>query len=283
MKPVTSGYSFWGIACLENCYIKMFQSPHVIDLDDVHHAQILHCDNNVPELYIEHTACTDLNQMNAEIPVNLQTYVSPLETTIFLNATLMFDPDYIPETKVTPSHPNVSMDTGSIIGEVTTVKTEKEIKAEPEEIINDILTKHSPQCQLRVQITNIVSLQSASNSPPTTDSYSTESTIVGGTITPPAYALDVSSGILPSMTGDNISIGDSLSGLQDATIVIQPTPDETEITTDNDPNSQDVTLPQLYLEDVTAAQDATKECNDASISGASKSLQDETISSKSRF
>ena len=58
--------------------------PPLINLDDVQQARILHCDNNVPEMYIEHVTRTELNQHNAEVPVNLQTFVSPMDTTVFL-------------------------------------------------------------------------------------------------------------------------------------------------------------------------------------------------------
>ena len=64
-----------------------------------------------------------------EVPVNLQTFVSPTDTTVFLNATpTILDPDYIPETKVSISQQNLSTDTSSIIREISTVKTEAEIK-----------------------------------------------------------------------------------------------------------------------------------------------------------
>ena len=53
----------------------------VINLDDVQAARVLHCDYNILELYIEHVDRTDLNASNIQIPVNLQSYVSPTDTT----------------------------------------------------------------------------------------------------------------------------------------------------------------------------------------------------------
>ena len=50
--------------------------PPPLNLDDVHWARILHCDNQVPEMYIEHVQRTDLNQHNVEVLVNLQTCVT---------------------------------------------------------------------------------------------------------------------------------------------------------------------------------------------------------------
>ena len=55
--------------------------PAMINLDEVQAARILKCDNNIPELYLEHVNRTDLNAANVEIPVNLQSYVSPSDTT----------------------------------------------------------------------------------------------------------------------------------------------------------------------------------------------------------
>ena len=160
----------------------------------MHRARIIHCDNTVPELYIEHAACTSLNQANVEVSVNLQTYVSPTDTTVFLNPKpLILDPDYIPDTIVAMAQANDTLDTTLIIGEYSTIKTEDEIKTEPEEIIKDILERHSPQCKLQVQISNIVSLNRGDESPVPTEGYSTESTTVARVSTPPAYALDASS------------------------------------------------------------------------------------------
>ena len=57
--------------------------PAPLNLTDVHQARLLHCDNNIPKMYIEHVQCTELNQHNIEIPVNLQTFISPLDRTVF--------------------------------------------------------------------------------------------------------------------------------------------------------------------------------------------------------
>ena len=115
----------------------------------MHRARIIHCDNTVPELYIEHAARIALNQANVKVPVNLQTYVSPTDTTVFLNPKpSILDPDYILDTIVAMAQINDTLDMTSIIGEYSTIKTEDEIKTEPEEIIKDILNHHSPQCEL---------------------------------------------------------------------------------------------------------------------------------------
>ena len=185
--------------------------PAPIDLDDIHQARLLHCDNNVPEMYIEHVQCTELNQHNVEVPVNLQTFISPLDKTVFLQKnTTLFDPDYNPEQSGGPSGLNITQDTtSSVIGEYSVtgqVKQEPEIKNEPIMTVGSVLTENSPHCQLRIQISNIISVQNPSRTPMPTDDYSTDSTIQGGIVTPPAYPLDSTSETKTSLdTSDNNS------------------------------------------------------------------------------
>ena len=66
------------------------------------------------------------------------------------------------------------------------------IKREPVESVSEILTSHSPECELRMQITNIISLR-GDHSPTDTAEYSTDSTIMEGTLTPQAHLLNSSS------------------------------------------------------------------------------------------
>ena len=184
--------------------------PAPLDLTHVHQARLLHCDNNVPEMYIDHVQCTELNQHNVEIPVNLQTFVSPLDRTVFLqpNSTL-FDPDYFPEQSVSPST-NLTQDTNtSIISEYSVtnqVKQEPQIKTEPELMVGSVLAEHSPSCQLRLQISNIISVQNLPKTPTSTEDYSTDSTIQGDIITLPAYPLDTTTD-----TRTNLDINDTAS------------------------------------------------------------------------
>ena len=108
------------------------------------------------------------------------------------NPTLL-DPDYFPEQSVSPST-NLTQDTNtSIIGEYSVtnqVKHEPQIKTEPEPTVGSVLAEHSPSCQIRLQISNIISVQNLPKTPTSTEDYSTDSTIQGGIITPPAYPLD---------------------------------------------------------------------------------------------
>ena len=164
--------------------------PAPIDLDDVQAARILHCNNNVPEMYIEHATRTELNQHNVEVPINLQTFVSPMDTTVFLGTTpTVFDLDYIPDQKIDPSEPSLSQEhivqpTGEYIA-IDTVKSESDIKSEPLESVEQIMAQHSPQCQLWIQISNVISVPDVIRTPSPTDEYSTDSTIQAGIITPP--------------------------------------------------------------------------------------------------
>ena len=171
--------------------INVSTPPNVIDLGDIQCARIIHCDNTVPKMFIEHAPSTDFNQYNMEVPVNLQMFVSPMDTTVFLNKTpRLFDPDYNLEQKVDPTYIITSANMSVLIGEYTSVKTEGEIKTKPLDNIRDILSQHSPECQLRMQIGNIVSLRNTSRTPTQIDGFSTESTIVCSVKTPPAHALD---------------------------------------------------------------------------------------------
>ena len=67
-----------------------------INVEDVQAARILRCDNNIPELYLKHVDRTELNASNIEIPVNLQSYMSPMDTTCILSKQpSIFDENYI--------------------------------------------------------------------------------------------------------------------------------------------------------------------------------------------
>ena len=70
---------------------------------------------------------------------------------------------------------------GSTLGEVSFPAL---VKKEVPDNLEDLITQHSPECELRVHITNIVSLQHTNQSPASTEDYSTYSTIVGGVKTP---------------------------------------------------------------------------------------------------
>ena len=62
----------------------------------------------------------------------------------------------------------------SILGsEVSEVTFTVPVKQEVPDNLEDLITQHSPECELRVHITNIVSLQHNSQSPPSTEDYST--------------------------------------------------------------------------------------------------------------
>ena len=77
----------------------------------------------------------------------------------------VFDTNFLPEPKTeSPMTGYVLNETlGSSLGEITFPAPGYHVKIEPpeyEETVGDILTKHSPGCKLRVEISNIVSLAS---------------------------------------------------------------------------------------------------------------------------
>ena len=152
---------------------------------------------HVPEMYIEHVLCTDLNQHNVEVPVNLQTYVSPMDRTIFFQEKpTLFDADYEPPQDDTHTGSSTGNTLTAVIGEVSLteqVKQESDIKIEPPETDTTILAGHSPQCQLRLEISKVITMQQPTRTPKPTDEYSTDSMIQGGIVTLPAHHLDSTS------------------------------------------------------------------------------------------
>ena len=77
--------------------------PAPIVLEDIQEARLLHCDHNIPELYLKHVRQTTFNTSNVNIVDNLQTFVSPLDTTVILGtSTTVFDPDFVPENDIKP-------------------------------------------------------------------------------------------------------------------------------------------------------------------------------------
>ena len=215
----------------------------MINLEDVQATRTLHCDNNIPKLYLEHVDRTELNASNAEILVNLQSYVSPTDTTHVLSTKpSIFDESYIatkglePKTEPDLQHNlncTITESMGSALGEV--MFPAPIVKHEHADNLKDLITQHSPQCELHMHITNIVSLQHPNESPASTENYSTDSTIIGGVCTPQAHLLlnlslsvassqDVTVPPLQDVTYDTLQAQStmdkpwSMSGSQDLTI-----------------------------------------------------------------
>ena len=164
-------------------------------LDEIREARILHCDHNIPELYLEHAQRTTFNANNVNVPINLQTYVSSTDTTWILGTIpTILDPDYLPPgfIKSDPIEPSGMQGSMSLSKDTdVTSYLQTTIKCEPAESMTEILDSHSPQCKLRMQITNIISLRQE-YSPTDNTEYSTDSTIVGGILTPQAHVLNSS-------------------------------------------------------------------------------------------
>ena len=67
-----------------------------VNIDDIQAARILHRDPNLMEMYIEHAVSTDFNTQNTNIVRNVQTFLSPSDTTTILpSVPMVFDMDYI--------------------------------------------------------------------------------------------------------------------------------------------------------------------------------------------
>ena len=65
------------------------------------------------------------------------------------------------------------------------------IKSKPAQSESEILQTHAPDCELHMQISNIISLRQ-DHSPTDTAEYSMDPTIIGGTVTPQAHLLNSS-------------------------------------------------------------------------------------------
>ena len=69
--------------------------PALVDLNEIHEAHVLYSDNSTPKMYIKHAKCTDFNRSNIHVPENLQSFISPMDTTVFLPTTSsIFDDSY---------------------------------------------------------------------------------------------------------------------------------------------------------------------------------------------
>ena len=161
----------------DNLFGKLLQKPvqlnsEPIDLDEIHKTRILHREHNLMEMFIEHAEATDMNAQNVNVVRNVPDYISPMDTTTILSTKrTIFDEDYLPEMKVEdPDIRNTNYvlneTIGSSMGEIVfpapTVKIET-MDFDDQDIANTILTEHSPQCQLHLRISNIISIRSNSH------------------------------------------------------------------------------------------------------------------------
>ena len=228
-----------------------------VNIDEIQAARVLHRDANLMEMYIEHAASTELNISNLNIVRNVETFISPSDTTTILPTTkTVFDTDYLPESKVEPDVLDQNMmftiteSMGSALGEISFPST---IKDEPTDTVGQVLTTHSPTCELRCGLEN--KLQTMLNtrcdgmepeSSLTTEyssqtmEYSSDETIL---VTPPR----------PTVDGQNLQ--DSRTVLQDIMPDQLDSCDhgvrvEGEVSVDCS-NSQDITNTESCLQDIT--------------------------------
>ena len=136
--------------------------PPQINLEELHAARRLYRDPNLLEMYIEHAGSSALNAVNTQIVRPETTYISATDITKILpSKPSLFDTDYIPEVKVEPQDEGIissftlTESLGSNLGEIVFPVPVKQKMAET---VENILTTHSPTCQLRLQITDIYSI-----------------------------------------------------------------------------------------------------------------------------
>ena len=160
-----------------------------LNINEIQTARILHQDTNLMEMYIEHATSSELNVSNENIVRNVQTFLSPSDTTRILPANpTVFDPDYLPDSKIEPDVLDqntmfmVTESMGSHLGEISFPSI---IKDEPVETLEEVLTTHTPSCQLRCgleqQLKTLTSTHSGSSTEPEpsqTMDYSSDETIV---------------------------------------------------------------------------------------------------------
>ena len=157
--------------------------PPPINLDEIQMARQLHRDPNLMEMYIVHTESSELNRQNVNIVRQEQTFIAASDTTRILpNEPTVFDTNYIPESKVEPGPSEegtlftLTESLGSTLGEITFPMP---VKAEPSETVREVLSTHSPQCQLLIHVRDYMSQQHPEFSSETpTEDYSTDDTIL---------------------------------------------------------------------------------------------------------
>ena len=181
-KLVFLGDNLFGELCRKP--LAMVNPPLVI-LSEVQEARELYRDTNLMEMYIVHTESSELNRMNANIVREEQSFVADSDVTRILpSQKTVFDSEYMPETKVEeePLGDNtmytLTESLGSTLGEISFAVP---VKAEPGETIGNVLSTHSPGCQLRVHVRDYMSAHHPDfNSETPTDSYSSDETIIIG-------------------------------------------------------------------------------------------------------
>ena len=164
-----------------------------VNIDEIQSARILHRDANLMEMYIEHATSSELNVSNVHVVRNVQTFLSLSDTTRILPANpTVFDPDYLSDSKIEPDVLDqntmftITESMGSQLGEISFPSI---IKDDPDETVGEVLTTHSPSCQLRCglehQLQTLLGTHSGSSTEPEpsqTMEYSSDDTII---LTPP--------------------------------------------------------------------------------------------------
>ena len=234
-----------------------------VNIDEIQAARVLHHDANLMEMYIEHTASSDLNVSNTNIVRNVQTFLSPSDTTTILPiTTTVFDAEYLPQSKVEPEvldSNTMFTITESMGSNLYKISFPSIIKDEPNETVGQVLASHSPSCQLRCglehRLQTMLDTQSESLEPepsPTME-YSSDETIL---LTPLRQTSD-------SQIRQNSPVSSQDVTPDQAQLCSQDVTSSTINSTENASNSQDVTNTDLQdvtnIEEKTCSQDITSD------------------------
>ena len=123
--------------------------------------------------------------------MNLQTYVSSTDVTTILGAPTLFDEDFVVKEEVKLDLSPHPLNAGPVSKTKGVLNVHNVIKSEPAQSESEILQTHAPDCELHMQISNIISLRQ-DHSPTNTAEYSMDSTIIGGRVTLQAHLLNSS-------------------------------------------------------------------------------------------
>ena len=115
--------------------------------------------------------------------------MSTTDVTTILGVPTILDKDFVTEKNIKSDPCPESQSSGPLPNTIGVLDLQPAVKSEPAQSESEILHTHALDCELHMQITNIISLRQ-DHSPPDTAEYSTDSTIMGGALTPQAHLLN---------------------------------------------------------------------------------------------
>ena len=152
------------------------QHPPLVNIQELHEARQLYHEPNFMEIYIMHTRSSDFNTSNTQIVQADDQFVSTTDVMRILpSKPTVFDIDYVPDTKPEPAEGTygtslaLTESLGSSLGEIIFPAPVKQEITETAETVQNIISTHSPTCQLHLRITNTLSMRNMSDANPTTN------------------------------------------------------------------------------------------------------------------